>query len=496
MVLDQKFTNRKNKIAQIEANTPATSVHLTLLHFNDVYEIIPVSGGRLGGLARVAALRKELARANPNTRVFFGGDLYNPSGLGGALVDGTRLDGKQAVAVMNRVGVDYMTFGDHEINTVNDEQFAQRLAETHFQVVSSNVFAPDGAPFASARSTVMKNAIFTITNARGDALRIGVFGLTKPIRLPQMAYIYLDWRVAAAEQVAALENQVDLLIALTHLPQADDEWLAANFSAIDLILGGDEHQHLKVEGAPGHAPIYKADSNARSVYILDLFYDTVEGGLQIVDHLQPITDSLPDDPETLAETEFWVERAFATFRAAGWEPTEVVGYAPLDLDGFEAAVRSHPTTYTHLITQAMQNAVPGADLAIVCSWAIRLDDLLPAGSPITRYDIWRTFSYGLSSVYGVETPASLLAEILDFGRGKVGSGSYLLTTPNVAWDGSRWRIGGVVLNEERTYLVAMADDLLNDYLFYINKERAGEVRCLGAYGDIGQALVAELQRVG
>lgn len=488
------WAERERTIDQALAVAPATSIHLTLLHFNDVYEIIPVSGGRLGGLARVAGLRKALAQNNPNTRLFFGGDLYNPSGLGAAVVDGERLDGKQAVAVMNRVGVDYMTFGDHEINTVNDAQFAQRLDETNFPVISSNLFAPDGTPFASGQSRVEKNAIFTVANAQGEAMRVGVFGLTKPIRLPQMAFAYVDWQTAAAEQVALLRGQVDVLIALTHLPQADDEWLATHFPAIDLILGGDEHQHLKVAGTAERAPIYKADSNARSVYVLDLFYDTATGDLQIVDHLQPITDALPDDPETLAETEFWVEQAFATFRAAGWEPTEVVGYAPVDLDGFEAAVRSHPTAYTELITQAMCNAVPGAELAIVCSWAIRLDDLLPAGGPITRYDIWRTFSYGLSPVYAVETPGSLLAEILDFGRGKVGSGSYLLATPNAIWDGRVWQIDGVALDGKRTYLVAMADDLLNDYLYYINKERAGEVRSLGEYGDIGQALVAELQR--
>jgi len=480
----------------VQANTdPLTaSVHLTILHFNDVYEIIPVSGGRLGGLARVAGLRKTLTQRNPNTRIFFGGDLYNPSGLGAAVVDGERLDGKQAVAVMNKVGVDYMTFGDHEINTINDAQFAQRLAETEFSVVSSNLFAPDGEPFVSGQTQVKKNAIFSVANAQGEEMRVGVFGLTKAIRLPQMAFAYVDWQTAAAEQVALLHGQVDVLIALTHLPQADDEWLAAHFPAIDLILGGDEHQHLKVAGTAGRAPIYKADSNARSVYILDLFYDTATGVLQIEDQLLPITDSLPDDPETLAEIELWVERAFATFRAAGWEPTDVVGFAPVDLDGFETAVRSHSTAYTDLITQAMRHAVPAAELAIVCSWAIRLDDLLPAGGPITRYDIWRTFSYGLSPVYGVETPGTLLAEILDFGRGKVGSGSYLLATPNVVWDGVQWLIDGIVLDGNRPYLVAMADDLLNDYLFYINKARAGEVRCLGDYGDIGQALVAELQQ--
>lgn len=31
---------------------------LTFLHINDVYEITPVEGGRAGGLARVATLRK------------------------------------------------------------------------------------------------------------------------------------------------------------------------------------------------------------------------------------------------------------------------------------------------------------------------------------------------------------------------------------------------------------------------------------------------------
>ena len=196
------LADRERRVTVRLAECSPTCVHLTFLHFNDVYEIIPVSGGRLGGLARVAALRKRLAQANPNTRLFFGGDLYNPSGLGAAVVDGERLDGKQAVAVMNRVGVDYMTFGDHEINTINDAQFAQRLAETEFSVISSNLSAPDGTPFAAGATRVAKNAIFTVVDAQGEEVRVGLFGLTKDIRLPQMPFAYVDWQTAAAEQVA------------------------------------------------------------------------------------------------------------------------------------------------------------------------------------------------------------------------------------------------------------------------------------------------------
>ena len=44
---------------------------------------------------------------------------------------------------------------------------------------------------------------------------------------------------------------------------------------IDLILGGHEHEALYVApDASRHAPISKADSNVRSVYIHRLSYDT------------------------------------------------------------------------------------------------------------------------------------------------------------------------------------------------------------------------------
>ncbi len=45
----------------------ARQVALTILQLNDIYELTPVSGGKEGGLARVATLRKELLAENPNT---------------------------------------------------------------------------------------------------------------------------------------------------------------------------------------------------------------------------------------------------------------------------------------------------------------------------------------------------------------------------------------------------------------------------------------------
>ncbi|MEZ4727501.1 MAG: hypothetical protein R3E79_10235 [Caldilineaceae bacterium] len=55
-----------------------TVVQLTIIHTNDVYEIQPISGGTLGGMARVATLKKQLLAQNPNTLLTMSGDLHGP----------------------------------------------------------------------------------------------------------------------------------------------------------------------------------------------------------------------------------------------------------------------------------------------------------------------------------------------------------------------------------------------------------------------------------
>ncbi|MEK7301710.1 MAG: bifunctional metallophosphatase/5'-nucleotidase, partial [Pseudomonadota bacterium] len=76
-------------------------IHVTILHFNDIYEITPVSGGKEGGIARVATLRKQLLASNPNTITTLGGDLFSPSAIGTAQYEGDRLAGRQMVDVLN-----------------------------------------------------------------------------------------------------------------------------------------------------------------------------------------------------------------------------------------------------------------------------------------------------------------------------------------------------------------------------------------------------------
>lgn len=63
-------------------NNPESYVQWTFLQMNDVYEMIPLGGGKKGGLARVATIRKLLLQENSQTFTVISGDIVSPSALG------------------------------------------------------------------------------------------------------------------------------------------------------------------------------------------------------------------------------------------------------------------------------------------------------------------------------------------------------------------------------------------------------------------------------
>ena len=68
-------------------------VKFTFLQVNDVYEIAPLNNGTLGGMARVATLKKQLLAQNPNTYLVLAGDFLSPSVMGTVKIDGKKISG-------------------------------------------------------------------------------------------------------------------------------------------------------------------------------------------------------------------------------------------------------------------------------------------------------------------------------------------------------------------------------------------------------------------
>lgn len=450
----------------------ADEVRLTFLHLNDVYEITPVSGGTQGGIARVATLKKDLLKINPNSYITLSGDIYGPSGLSNAaIVDGKPLGGKHVVASLNKVGVDFFNFGDHEFDQFSAEQVLSRFRETTYLMLSSSYADEIGNPFkqsdgAGGTKDVLKNTIFEASNKAGTAtIRVGVFGITEPLRSSDLKVTYTEWQEAATEQVAALkggDNPVDVLIALTHFKESIDVEIAKKFPEIDLILGGDDHEHVKVDTGTGFAPIYKSDSNARNVYIVDLSYDTASKMLKINDRVQAVTDAIKDDPAVLAEVDKWVDIGFAALKTQGIDAAEIIAQAPYDLDGFSSSIRKRQTKLTSLILESM-NDVVNTELSLFTSGFMRLDDLLPKGGDISGYDIVRAFpsDFDISSV---RITGATLKSALDGGQAAIGGGGFLLYTDNISRDSNTtWMLNNIAIDDKKVYSVGLINSTAQRY---------------------------------
>ncbi|WP_292993880.1 bifunctional metallophosphatase/5'-nucleotidase [Nitrosomonas sp.] len=425
-------------------------IHVTILHFNDIYEITPVSGGKEGGIARVATLRNQLQARNPNTITTLGGDLFSPSAIGTAQYKGDRLAGRQMVDVLNHFALDYATFGNHEFD-VKENQFNQRMQEAKFTWVSSNVFAADGQLYEG----VKQNLVIPVTDKKsGKTFRIGMFGLTLSANNP--GYVsYSDPLTAASEQIKQLSGQTDFIIALTHQAIDDDIALLQKFSQIGLLLGG--HEHVNYQNWRGNfTPLLKGDANVRSVYVVDLYFDPQTGKTEVKPTFVPINDNLAEDPAVKTVVDNWMKIAFDAFRQQGFEPEAVITTTTEALDGLESSVRTRKTNLTELIAKSLLRPYPEAELSLYNSGSIRIDDVLPAGQ-ITVYDVIRVLPFG-GKIQLAAIKGNLLLKVLNQGIANTGAGGFLQSA-NTQQINTGWQINGTPIDPKKTYRLAINDFL-------------------------------------
>ena len=432
-------------------DTDSKRIHVTILHFNDIYEITSVGGGTQGGLARVATLRKQLLAKNPNTITVLGGDLFSPSAIGTASVNGKPLAGQQMVDVLNHLGLDYATFGNHEFD-LKEPQFTQRMQEAKFKWVSSNVLNTQGQPYAN----VNQQQLLTFTGAdSGKTFTLALFGVTLSENKP--SYVsYTRPLTTASEQVKRLKDKTGFIVALSHQSIEDDVKMIEQNPLIDLVLGG--HEHVNYQRWRGDfTPLLKADANVRSVYVVELFFDPATGKTEITPTLLPIDNRIAEDPELKKVVDKWVKIAFDAFRRQGFNPEEIVSTTTEALDGLESSIRSEQTNLSQLISRSMLLAYSTAELSILNSGSIRIDDILPAGK-ISQYDIIRILPFG-GHVQLVEMSGTLLQKTLNQGLSNRGTGGFLDSANSQYSKEHGWLINNQKIKVDKYYKVAITDFL-------------------------------------
>lgn len=430
---------------QEEPGSPRAPAPLTILQINDVYSTLPVD--ELGGLARVATLKQQLAAAGRTPFLILAGDFLSPS------VASSTFKGEQMIAALNAAGLDLATLGNHEFD-FGDDLLIQRMREAKWQWVVSNVIdTKTGKPIADAAPYVVK--MF-------GPLKVGFIGLclnTSEISEAKLTHTRLvDPLEAAAQYLPILKREgATVIVAVTHLAFATDRALVEALPDIDLIIGG--HEHYPITGTENRTLISKAGSDAKWVARIDV--NRVKGTVERFYELIPITNALPDEPRTAAVVNEYESRL-------GTALDKVVGVTRVPLDGSSVRLRAGETNLGDLFADAIR-ADAAADVAMMNAGTIRGDRMYPAG-PLTKRTLLEMHPFG-NVICKLAVPGRLILAALNHGVSKLPasagqfpqvSGLPMKVDANKA-AGDRVtdvHVGGQPLDPDKTYSLATPDFIL------------------------------------
>jgi 2',3'-cyclic-nucleotide 2'-phosphodiesterase (5'-nucleotidase family) len=426
----------------------AEPVTLRFVQTNDI-DRMEDDDGR-GGFARLAAVVAE-ARKEPNAFFVHSGDTISPSLLSG--ID----KGVHVVEILNRMKPDVMVPGNHEFD-FGPDVFRARIGEATFDVVSSNIREASGA----APANTVDDKIVDV-----GGVKVGFYGLTTeetPI-LATAGDVRFESTIDTGRRKGAelREKGADFVVAVVHTPLAVDMILARD-GAADLILSGhDEHLLTYYDGKVAMTESY---SQADFVVVTTVTIDKTEKDgktsvswhptFEVVDTATVTPDAeiaavVADYQKTL-DTELQVE----------------IGTTTTPLDSRRATVRGQEAAIGNLVADATRAAV-AADIAITNGGGIRADKEYPAGSKLTRADIFAELPFGNTTVKLELTGEQIVAALENgFSQVREVAGRF----PQVSGlavevdlgepPGSRVKsvkVGGTPIDPARTYTVAT-----NDYM--------------------------------
>ncbi|MGM9705889.1 MAG: bifunctional metallophosphatase/5'-nucleotidase [Prevotella sp.] len=222
---------------------------LEILHTNDTHScILPLNenladttvAGRGGFLRRLEMIRRE-REINPEVLLFDSGDFSQGSPFY------TLFKGEVEVELMNRMGYDAVTIGNHEFD-FGLENMARMFRQAKFPVVCANY---------DFKNTPLDGLVKPYVVIERSGVKVGVFGLS-----PQLEGLvdnkncegvkYIDPVEATFEIVKMLRNKekCDVVVCLSHLgwdesKDSGDKRLISSTKGIDIVLGGHSHTYFK-----------------------------------------------------------------------------------------------------------------------------------------------------------------------------------------------------------------------------------------------------------
>ena len=422
---------------------------IEILHTNDTHANVKDNGKDSIGFAKFASFI-EAEKAEGNVLVLDAGDMFQ--GLPFANLE----NGHSIIEIVNQVGYDAMTIGNHEFDFGSENLF-DIIGKLNYKVLAANLMK-DGVPVTD-----------TYIVKEFDGVKVGVFGMSTPETAFKthpdnvVGYTFEDIIKTAEDTIKILEEteKVDIILMVSHLGLDEGDYtsdlVAKGVEGIDVIVDGHSHTTLEQGRLVNDTLIVSTGSAFKNVGKVEI---TVTDGV--------VTSKVPQllDYSVFTEVEPNAVIVEAITKVEeGQKPLleKVVGKAAMQLVGERTTVRTGESNLGQLATDAMLD-LTGAQMAITNGGGIRAS--IEAGD-ITMNDMVTVFPFGntimVKEMKGIDIQAALEYGTSEYPneKGAFPHTAGITFTLNAAAEAgnrvSDIKIEGEALDLEKMYTVATND---------------------------------------
>lgn len=427
----------------------AAQTTVKILHTNDTHSNVKDDGKSIIGFAKLATF-VETEKTNGNILMLDAGDMFQ--GLPFANIE----KGHSIVEIVNQVGYDAMTIGNHEFDFGADNLMSI-MDKLNYPVIAANVLKGE------------EQAVQPYIVKEFDDVKVGVFGMATPETAFKthpdnvVGYTFADIIETADATVKTLKEteKVDVVVMLSHLGLEEGDYtsdlVAKGVEGIDVIVDGHSHTTLPEGRMEGETLIVSTGTALKDIGQVEL---VVEDG-KVVSKTATLLGY--EAFNEVAPKQEIIDAIAKVEEAQKPMLEKVVGTTEVKLVGDREVVRTGESNLGQLATDAMIE-LTGADVAITNGGGIRAS--IEAGD-ITMNNMVTVFPFG-NTIMVKEIKGSDLLAALEYGvdsfpetKGAFPHTAGITFTLNAYKEaGSRVsdvKVSGEALDLNKMYLVATND---------------------------------------
>ncbi|MFD2215768.1 5'-nucleotidase C-terminal domain-containing protein [Metabacillus endolithicus] len=453
---------------------PNENVKVQLLGVNDLHGKIDITGTNegvnVGRADYLAAYLRQREATNPNTLIVHPGDM-----VGGSSPVSALLQDEPTVEIMESIGFDVGTVGNHEF----DEGVSEMLRLINGGEHPNGTANYDGIDFPMIAANVSYKDThelvlppYAIEEVEGE--KIGFIGVATT-DTPNMIIANGNENVEFTDEVEAInkyvpelqEQGVEAIVVLSHVPgnQSGDDRATGDIAniannvndAVDVIFAA--HNHVKLNAVVDNKLIVQAWEYGKAFVDVDLEIDPTTG--DIIKKSAEIVDVVQSNIEPDAEVSAILEKYL---NQVGPKLNEVIGQAATELTGgYAAKGEIGDNALGNLIADGMAYSM-NSDFALMNGGGIR-DDL--NSGDITWNELFNIQPFG-NTLVKLEVTGDDLRQIINSQFSSYGP-DVSISGFRYTWDSSLGKYGQVVdlflpngerINPDETYTVTV-----NNYMY-------------------------------